>query len=121
MFAFHAAALSGVHTFCAKSGHWLEPNGRHWMVLPNYDSISLDDWEDFDVSLVLYTARAVNAKNHNLFRCAVSKFRLCLSPRTALWSTPARQTDTSVCWKPSTIPFWPLPERTAASWSMLRY
>ena len=40
---------SGVHTFCAKSGHWLEPNGRHWMVLPNYDSISLDDWEDFDV------------------------------------------------------------------------
>ena len=32
---------SGVHTFCAKSGHWLEPNGRHWMVLPNYDSISL--------------------------------------------------------------------------------
>lgn len=43
------ALRSGVHTFCAKSGHWLEPNGRHWMVLPNYDSISLDDWEDFDV------------------------------------------------------------------------
>lgn len=40
---------SGVHTFCAKSGHWLEPNGRHWMVLPNYDSINMDDWEGFDV------------------------------------------------------------------------
>ena len=40
---------SGVHTFCAKSGHWLEPNGRHWRVLPNYDSINMDDWEGFDV------------------------------------------------------------------------
>lgn len=27
----------GVHTFGVQCG-WVEPGGRHWMVLPNYDS-----------------------------------------------------------------------------------
>lgn len=27
----------GVHTFGVQCG-WIEPGGRHWMVLPNYDS-----------------------------------------------------------------------------------
>lgn len=27
----------GVHTFGALDGHWIEPGGRHWMVLPGYD------------------------------------------------------------------------------------
>lgn len=27
----------GIHTFGVKCG-WIEPGGRHWMVLPNYDS-----------------------------------------------------------------------------------
>ncbi len=27
----------GIHTFGVKSG-WIEPGGRHWMALPNYDS-----------------------------------------------------------------------------------
>ncbi len=27
----------GIHTFGAKNGQWIEPAGRHWMVLPGYD------------------------------------------------------------------------------------
>lgn len=27
----------GIHTFGVKCG-WIEPGGRHWMALPNYDS-----------------------------------------------------------------------------------
>ena len=29
----------GVHTFGANNGQWIEPGGRHWMVLPGYDEI----------------------------------------------------------------------------------
>lgn len=27
----------GVHTFGANNGQWIEPGGRHWMILPGYD------------------------------------------------------------------------------------
>ena len=27
----------GIHTFGVKCG-WIEPGGRHWMALPNYDA-----------------------------------------------------------------------------------
>ena len=27
----------GIHTFGAKNGQWIEPGGRHWMILPGYD------------------------------------------------------------------------------------
>lgn len=29
----------GIHTFGAKNGQWIEPGGRHWMILPGYDEI----------------------------------------------------------------------------------
>lgn len=32
-----ALLQNGVHTFSARSGHWVEPGGRHWMVMPGYD------------------------------------------------------------------------------------
>ena len=27
----------GVHTFGANDGQWIEPGGRHWLLLPGYD------------------------------------------------------------------------------------
>lgn len=35
---------NGIHTFGARDGHWIEPGGRHWMVLPRYDDFC--DWEE---------------------------------------------------------------------------
>ena len=32
-----ALLQNGVHTFSARSGRWVEPGGRHWMVMPGYD------------------------------------------------------------------------------------
>lgn len=32
-----------VHTFSAKGGHWVEPGGRRWMVLPGYDEEELPE------------------------------------------------------------------------------
>ena len=33
----------GIHTFSAKGGHWIEPGGRRWMVLPGYDEEELPE------------------------------------------------------------------------------
>ena len=32
-----ALLQNGVHTFSARNGRWVEPGGRHWMVMPGYD------------------------------------------------------------------------------------
>ena len=32
-----------IHTFSAKGGHWVEPGGRRWMVLPGYDEEELPE------------------------------------------------------------------------------